>query len=102
MTSSHLCQLPEAKLEGRWTCPICKNKWVTTDRLSCLGLPLLLVLWGEAVPRISRQQLTGDGVKDYVRSASGWGEEKQETLRFTLNVIGPVAFLLAIIAALAS
>ena len=94
--------MPEAKSGERWTCPVCSNKWATTDRLSLVLLPLLMFLWGEFVPPISRQQLTGDGVKDYVRSASGLGEEKQETLRFTLNLIGPLTIFLAIVAIFAS
>ena len=97
MTTSHRCALPLQTTEEPWTCPRCGNRWVATNRLSILALPLLLVLWGESIPPISQQQLTGDSVEDHIRNSSGWGEEKQENLRWTFNLVGPATVLLLIL-----
>lgn len=102
MATDHLCDLPSQTTEEPWTCPRCGNRWVAADRLSILALPVLAVLWGENVPRISQQQLTGDSLKDHIRNSSGWAEEKQENLRWALNLVGPMTVLLLVLSVFAA
>ena len=66
------------------------------------SLVCLAVLWGENVPRISQQQLTGDSLKDHIRNSSGWAEEKQENLRWALNLVGPMTVLLLVLSVFAA